>query len=178
MHGMEQMFLDLIGGDAERCPKQRRHSEWQSGERDVQIGAALQLFESGLVEDFIEQRAIHRPDRAERIAGAPRGEVEVLAMRPARSKYQLADARPDTEHGINASECASADAYRQLGRKSEPVGHRLIEAALPIAAVAASRECDRVEHQRRRRVAGDDRFSSASSACAAAGARTFAPLMK
>ncbi len=113
----------------------------------MQIRELLEPRERGVVDELVEQRAVHRAHRAKRAAGAPAGKIEILAMRPARGEHLLAHARADSEDRINAGERAGAHADGQLGRKREPVGDRFVEAALPITAVAAARERDRIEHQ-------------------------------
>src|SRR5262249_26293854 len=95
--------------------------------------------------------AIHRPDRAERLAAAPGGEIEILAVRSAGGEHLGAHLVAHAEQRIDAGEGARTRADREVGRERETIGDRLVEAALPIAAVAAAREHDRVEHARHAR---------------------------
>ena len=148
VHRRKQMLLELIGADAERRAQDRRQAARQPGDRDVEVGELLEPRQRGGVEQHVQEGAVHRSDRAQRFAAAPGGEIEILAVRPARGNHLRAHLVAHAEQRIDAGKRARAGADRERRLEREPVGERFVEAALPIAAVAAAREHDRVEHQR------------------------------
>jgi hypothetical protein len=117
------------------------------GHRDVQVGERFEPRERRGVEHLVEQIAIHRADRAQRAACAPAADIEILVLRPACGEHQFSHARADAEHRIDAGERPGAHADAERWRKFQPVGERLVEPALPVAAVAAAGERNGVEHR-------------------------------
>ena len=112
----------------------------------MQVRALLQPPQRCGVEQLLQQVAVHRAYRAERAAGAPAAEIEIPQMLSAGGEHLAAHARSDAEDGIDTGERSGAHADCEFRRKREPVGGRLVESALPITAVPAARERDRIKH--------------------------------